>query len=174
MADALYKIAIFLVNFVIVGLVAMPYLPPQRSHQSSPYSLHFWLTNWAGALCGIWVVASQARKKTKDMRENEDDAEAGSALSDLTRSQSDEAPVTQKRYPNNLPQPLIYAIDFVFGFIIGGVVLMPHLPPHRQNPLTQSDPKFWLTNWAGALLGIIWCGVEMIRVRIGKNRRDVG
>jgi uncharacterized protein (DUF2062 family) len=48
-----------------------------------------------------------------------------------------------------------FVVVFVFVFILGGLFLMPHLPPVPDHPVTAFEAEYWTTNWAGALLGII-------------------
>lgn len=45
---------------------------------------------------------------------------------------------------------------FIFTFVLGGWFLMPYLPPVPDHPVTVFDAEYWMTNWAGALLGIIF------------------
>ena len=38
---------------------------------------------------------------------------------------------------------------------IGGVLLMPHLPPTPERPVSFVEGAYWVDNWAGVLLGLI-------------------
>ncbi len=48
-----------------------------------------------------------------------------------------------------------FIVVFVFGFVLGGWFLMPHLPPVPNHPVSVFEAEYWTTNWAGALLGLI-------------------
>jgi hypothetical protein len=51
------------------------------------------------------------------------------------------------------------AVSFLFVFacvfVLGGLFLMPYLPPFPDRPVSAFEGQFWTTNWAGALLGIV-------------------
>ncbi|HEY2589836.1 MAG TPA: hypothetical protein VGI81_29095 [Tepidisphaeraceae bacterium] len=48
-----------------------------------------------------------------------------------------------------------FIVVFVLGFVLGGWFLMPHLPPVPDHPVSVFEAEYWMTNWAGALLGLI-------------------
>ena len=45
-----------------------------------------------------------------------------------------------------------FIVMFVLGFVLGGWVLMPHLPPVPDRPVSMFEGAYWVDNWAGALL----------------------
>ena len=51
------------------------------------------------------------------------------------------------------------AVSFLFVFavvfILGGLFLMPYLPPVPSRPVGVFEPAYWTTNWAGTLLGLL-------------------
>lgn len=47
-----------------------------------------------------------------------------------------------------------FVVVFLIGFVLGGWFLMPHLPPVPERPVSVFEAEYWMTNWAGALLGI--------------------
>lgn len=50
---------------------------------------------------------------------------------------------------------IAFLFMFVLGFFLGGWLLMPHLPPVPDHPVSAFEAEFWTTNWAGALLGLL-------------------
>ena len=50
---------------------------------------------------------------------------------------------------------LAFLFMFACGFFLGGMLLMPYLPPTPARPVTLVEGAFWIDNWAGLLLGII-------------------
>lgn len=63
-----------------------------------------------------------------------------------------------------------YGLNFLFSFFLAGIVPMPHLPPYPRRPVTPFEIDFWIRNWAGAVLGVLTVGAEILRVR--RIRRD--
>ena len=61
----------------------------------------------------------------------------------------------------------IIANSILFGsaFLIGGYVLMPYLPPYPERPITIYEWEYWVTNWAGLILGIVAVVVDLRRRR---------
>jgi hypothetical protein len=53
-----------------------------------------------------------------------------------------------------------FIVVFVLAFVLGGLYLMPHLPPFPTHPVTMFEAEYWNTNWAGAVLGIVLGGVS--------------
>ncbi|HEY7087304.1 MAG TPA: hypothetical protein VH518_04395 [Tepidisphaeraceae bacterium] len=53
-----------------------------------------------------------------------------------------------------------FIIIFLFAFFLGGWLLMPHLPPTPDHPVSAFEAEYWTTNWAGALLGLILGGLS--------------
>ena len=47
---------------------------------------------------------------------------------------------------------------FVFAglFFLAGWFLMPHLPPVPDRPISALEAEYWLDNWAGLVLGVIF------------------
>ena len=56
---------------------------------------------------------------------------------------------------NWLSAIISFVVVFAFAFILGGWFLMPHLPPRPRRPVGVMEAEYWVTNWAGALLGLI-------------------
>ncbi|MGD0541885.1 MAG: hypothetical protein ABSB33_10240 [Tepidisphaeraceae bacterium] len=52
------------------------------------------------------------------------------------------------------------AISFLVVFAFGGWFLMPHLPPVPDHPVSALEAEYWKTNWAGAMLGVIFGGLS--------------
>ena len=46
----------------------------------------------------------------------------------------------------------------VFGgvFFLAGWLLMPHLPPVPDRPVSAFEVEYWIDNWAGVVLGVIF------------------
>jgi hypothetical protein len=62
----------------------------------------------------------------------------------------------------------------VFGcvFFLAGYLLMPHLPPTPSRPVTVFEGGYWLTNWAGLVLGIVAVAVNVALLkRSARNHR---
>jgi len=53
-----------------------------------------------------------------------------------------------------------FVIVFIFVFFLGGWFLMPYLPPVPDHPVTVFEAEYWITNWAGVILGIILGGLS--------------
>ena len=49
---------------------------------------------------------------------------------------------------------------FAIVFVLGGLFLMPHLPPTPRHLVTVFEVEYWTTNWAGAVLGILLGGLS--------------
>ncbi len=56
----------------------------------------------------------------------------------------------------------IISFVFIFAciFLLGGLFLMPHLPPVPDHMVTIWEAEYWTTNWAGAVLGLIIGGLS--------------
>lgn len=59
---------------------------------------------------------------------------------------------------------------FVCGFFLGGVVLMPYLPPVPERPVSAFEGAYWVDNWAGVLLGA-GLGILSARAVLRKAKR---
>jgi len=66
-----------------------------------------------------------------------------------------------------------FIVVFVIGFVLGGWFLMPHLPPVPDHPVTVFEAKYWTTNWAGAVLGLLLGGLSARSV-LKKQRKQAG
>lgn len=64
-----------------------------------------------------------------------------------------------------------FALIFVLAFFLGGWFLMPHLPPVPDHPVTVFEWEYWVTNWAGALLGLV-LGTLSFRSTLRKPARS--
>jgi hypothetical protein len=53
-----------------------------------------------------------------------------------------------------------FLVVFAFAFVLGGLFLMPHLPPVPTHPVTVFETEYWSTNWAGAGLGVLLGGLS--------------
>jgi len=59
-------------------------------------------------------------------------------------------------------------------FFLGGFLLMPHLPPTPSKPVYWFEMDYWVTNWAGLLLGVP-CGFFAARATwIRADRKRAG
>ena len=65
---------------------------------------------------------------------------------------------------------LSFTFVFVIAFILGGLFLMPHLPPVPSRPVGVFELDFWATNWAGALLGLLLGALSARSVLKSKRR----
>ena len=61
-----------------------------------------------------------------------------------------------------------FLVVFVLAFVLGGWFLMPYLPPVPSRPMSAVEAEYWITNWAGALLGLI-LGALSARSVLRKN-----
>ncbi|MGE5611951.1 MAG: hypothetical protein ACM359_22080 [Bacillota bacterium] len=64
----------------------------------------------------------------------------------------------------------------VFGcvFFLAGYLLMPYLPPTPARPVSVFEGEYWVTNWAGLVLGgVAVAGNVMLlkrrRMKAGRN-----
>lgn len=48
-----------------------------------------------------------------------------------------------------------FVIVFILSFVLAGWFLMPYLPPVPTTPVSVFELDYWITNWVGALIGII-------------------
>lgn len=55
---------------------------------------------------------------------------------------------------------LSFIVVFVLGFVLGGLFLMPHLPPVPDHEVGVFELRYWIDNWVGALLGIVLGGLS--------------
>ena len=53
-----------------------------------------------------------------------------------------------------------FIVVFVLGFVLGGLFLMPYLPPKPARLVSALEADYWTTNWAGALVGLILGGLS--------------
>lgn len=53
-----------------------------------------------------------------------------------------------------------FIVVFVLAFVLGGILLMPHLPPVPDHRVTVFEAEYWTTNWAGAVLGVVLGGLS--------------
>lgn len=53
-----------------------------------------------------------------------------------------------------------FVVVFAMAFVLGGCLLMPHLPPVPDHMVTVVELEYWSTNWAGALLGLFLGGLS--------------
>jgi hypothetical protein len=168
----IYYTLMFLTMFFMWGVGKLIQLAP-RPGDVNLFDGRFWLHNWSGALLGtVTVVLTFKRDRRKGREEAGKPAEAVEIKSfRLAPLNWKPAWSLQQAYTRGRLHPGILVFDFVFAFVIGGVWLMPHLPPHYLKALPLSDPRFWVTNWAGALLGIFLCGMRLLRREIQKDLR---
>ena len=53
-----------------------------------------------------------------------------------------------------------FIVVFVLAFVLGGLFLMPHLPPFPNHPVSMVEAEYWTSNWAGLVLGIVLRGLS--------------
>ena len=68
----------------------------------------------------------------------------------------------------------IVSFVFVFTciFLLGGLFLMPYLPPAPDHIVTIWEAEYWTTNWAGAALGLIIAGLSARSVLKQAEKRE--
>ncbi len=59
---------------------------------------------------------------------------------------------------------------FVCGFILGGLFLMPYLPPRPDRPVTMFETAFWIDNWIGLILGL-GLGISSARITFKSRKK---
>jgi hypothetical protein len=60
-----------------------------------------------------------------------------------------------------IPSAIIsFVVVLAMVFVLGGLFLMPYLPPVPRHPVTVFELEYWTTNWAGAVLGILLGGLS--------------
>jgi len=64
---------------------------------------------------------------------------------------------------------LAFLLVFAVGFVLGGLFLMPHLPPTPDQPVSAVQWRYWVDNWAGALLGLL-LGAASARSTLKRSR----
>jgi len=65
-----------------------------------------------------------------------------------------------------------FTVVFVCIFILGGLFLMPHLPPVPDHIVTIWEAEYWKSNWAGAVLGFIIAGLSARSVLKQTEKRE--
>ena len=65
-----------------------------------------------------------------------------------------------------------FIIVFVLSFVLGGWLLMPHLPPVPDRPISWVETEYWTDNWAGVLLGLILGGLSARSILKKADRTD--
>lgn len=55
----------------------------------------------------------------------------------------------------NVSAVVSFVVVFAAGFFIGGMLLMPYLPPTPDRPVSFVEGAYWVDNWAGVLLGLV-------------------
>jgi hypothetical protein len=68
---------------------------------------------------------------------------------------------------------IAFLFMFALGFFLGGWFLMPHLPPVPNHPVGVFEAEYWTTNWAGALLGLLF-GALSARSTLKRKRQSAG
>jgi hypothetical protein len=168
----IYYALLFLTFFFFWGVGRMVHLAP-RPEDVNLFDGRFWLHNWSGALLGTFAVAwpliTERRRKRKDERKPAEPLKLKSFRLAPMNWRPAEVPQGADR-PASVSRPIL-AFDFLLLFVIGGLWLTPHLPPHYAKPLILSDPRFWWTNWAGALLGIFMCAMRYLSVEVRNRKR---
>ena len=53
-----------------------------------------------------------------------------------------------------------FVVVFILAFVLGGWFLRPHLSPVPLRPVSVFEMEYWMTNWAGALLGLLLGGLS--------------
>ncbi len=61
---------------------------------------------------------------------------------------------------------------FVGVFIVAGLFLMPHLPPVPDRPVTPFEGRYWIDNWAGAVLGVLFAALSVRSVIRGRKKTE--
>ena len=64
-----------------------------------------------------------------------------------------------------------FVFVFVFAFVLGGLFLMPFLPPFPDRPVTVFEGEYWTTNWVGAVLGLALGGLSARSILKSRNVR---
>ncbi|MCL2647931.1 MAG: hypothetical protein FWD61_13105 [Phycisphaerales bacterium] len=67
-----------------------------------------------------------------------------------------------------------FVVVFILSFVLGGCFLMPHLPPVPDRPVTVFEMEYWLTNWAGALLGAVLGGLSAWQIMRSDRKKVKG
>jgi hypothetical protein len=71
-----------------------------------------------------------------------------------------------------------FVFMFVAVFFLAGWVLMPHLPPFPDHPVSVFEAEYWRDNWIGYLLGVVMGGLSARSVlkqsaaKIAKNEAE--
>jgi hypothetical protein len=60
---------------------------------------------------------------------------------------------------------IAFLLLFGFGFFVGGAFQMMYLAPKSAHPISVFEPKHWIDNWAGVLLGLD-CGFHSARATL--------
>ena len=64
-----------------------------------------------------------------------------------------------------------FVVVFAIAFVLGGMLLMPHLPPVPDHPVHFFELEYWKTNWAGALLGLLLGALSAMSI-VKKESKD--
>jgi len=58
--------------------------------------------------------------------------------------------------------PAVVSFLFVFAgvFLLAGLFVHPHLPPHPSVSVTIFELWYWIDNWSGAVLGVVLGGLS--------------
>jgi len=62
--------------------------------------------------------------------------------------------------PKKFAAVVSFVVVFVLVFFLAGWFLMPHLPPTPATPVSVFEARYWIDNWAGALLGALLGGLS--------------
>jgi len=62
-----------------------------------------------------------------------------------------------------------FLLMLAMGFVLGGLFLMPHLPPTPARPVSAVQWGYWEDNWAGLVLGLL-LGAASARSTLKRSR----